>query len=162
MKEIMKEIYIKRLLRSTKEGQGFYCSEVYQINKGLSKAPLELLLRNNKPVYILEREKVAIPTGEYKLARDFRGRHQFLKVLNVFDRSHIEIHGGKYLRNTAGCLLLGQNYNEEKEYSNQDAIIDESLDTCNWFVNDFLLNDEENQQTRRVEQNEVIGHITIA
>jgi len=154
----MKEIYIKRLLRSTKEQRGFYCSQVYQINKGLSK----LLLRNNKPVFLLEKEKVAIPTGQYSLARDYKGKHQFLKVLNVPNRCNIEIHAGNYLRDTIGCLLLGQNYDENRQYGNQDIIINESLDTCNWFVNDFLLNDEKNQQTRRAKQDEVIGHITIA
>ena len=157
----MKEICIKRILRHTKGGQGFYCSEVYQINKGLSKAPLKLLKRNNKPVYILEKEKVAIPTGQYSLARDYKGGHQFLKVLDVPNRFNIEIHVGNYLRDTIGCPLMGQNFDKNFEYGSQDIIINESLDTCNWFVNDFLLNDEENQKTKRAKQDEIIGRITI-
>lgn len=158
----IKDIYIKRDLRRTKEGQGFFCSEVYQINKGLSDAPLKLLERNNKPVFLLERERVAIPTGQYSLARDYKGRHQLLKVLDVPNRFNIEIHVGNYLRDTIGCPLMGQNFDENFEYGSQDIIINESLDTCNWFVNDFLLNDEENKQTKRAEQDEVIGRITIA
>ena len=157
----IKEIYIKRILRHTKEGQGFYCSEVYKINKGLPKDPLELLLRNNKPVYILEKEKVSIPTSQYPLARDYEGEHKLLKVLGVSDRFNIELHVGNYLYNTKGCLLMGQNFDPNFEYGSQDIIIDESLDTCNWFINDFLLNDEENKQTRRVDQDEIIGRITI-
>jgi len=160
----MKDIYIKRILRRTKEGQGFYCSKVYQINKeiNLSKSPLELLSRMGNPVYILERQEVAIPMGEYFLGADFTGKHQWVKILNVPKRFNIEIHAGSYLRNTIGCPLMGQNFDENFEYGSQDIIINESLDTCNWFVNDFLLNDEENKQTRRADQNEVIGRITIA
>lgn len=157
----MKEIYIKRLLRSTKEGQGFYCSEVYKINKGLSKAPLKLLKRNNKPLFLLERQEVVIPMGEYFLGADFAGKHQIAKVLNVPNRENIEIHAANYLHQTSGCLLLGQNYDDNKHYSNQDIIINESKDSCNWFKFAFLLNDEENKQTRRVEQDEIIGRITI-
>ena len=112
-------------------------------------------------MYILEKEGVAIPTGQYSLARDFKGKHQFLKVLDVPDRFNIEIHVGNYLRDTIGCPLIGQNFDENFEYGSQDIIINESLDTCNWFINDFLLNDEENKQTRRVEQDEIIGRITI-
>lgn len=160
----IKDIYIKRILRHTKGGQGFFCSEVYQIKKeiGLSKSPLELLSRMGNPVYILEKEGVAIPTGEYPLARDYEGEHKLLKVLGVSDRFNIELHAGNYLYNTKGCLLMGQNFDENFEYGSQDIIINKSLDTCNWFVNDFLLNDEENKQTRRVDQDEVIGRITIA
>jgi len=157
----MKDIYIKRILRHTKEGQGFYCSEVYQVKKGLSDAPLKLLERNNRPLFLLERQDVAIPTGEYPLGADFTGIHQWVKILNVPKRFNIEIHAGSYLRNTMGCPLMGQNFNENFEYGNQDAIINESKNSCNWFRDDFLLNDEENKQTRRVEQDEIIGRITI-
>jgi hypothetical protein len=158
----MKQLFIKRDLRYTQEGTGFYCSQVFKINGGFSKLILQPLLRKNQPVYILEREKVAIPTGEYSLARDYKGKHRFLKVLNVPNRFNIEIHVGNYLRDTIGCPLVGQNYDEKKEYSSQDVIISESKDTCEWLINDFFLNDEENQQTKKVIQDEVIGLITIA
>lgn len=158
----IKDIYIKRILRHTKEGQGFFCSEVlYQINKGLSKAPLKLLERNNRPVYILERQEVAIPTGEYPILKDFTGKYQWATIGGVPNRKNVEIHKGNFLESTDGCLLFGVCYDKNKEYSNEDLIIKYTEDTCNWFVNDFLLNDEENKQTRRVEQDEVIGRITI-
>ena len=157
-----KQIYIKRLLRYTKEGQGFYCSQVFKINEGLDKPIKEPLLRNNKPLFFLERQKVAIPKMSYSLGADFTGKHQWVKILNVPERFNIEIHAGNYLRNTMGRPLLGQNYDENKEYSNHDLIIGESQNSCNWFRNDFLLNDNNKKQTKKVDQDEVIGHITIA
>lgn len=153
----MKEIYIKRDLRHTKEWQGFFCSQVFIINGKLSP-----LLRNNKSIFLLEKSKVAIPVGKYSLGADFTGIHQWVKILNVPKRFNIELHAGSYLRNTLGCPLLGQNYDDNKHYSNQDAIINESQDSCNWFKNDFLLNDEQNKQTKKVNQDEVIGYLTIA
>jgi hypothetical protein len=159
---MVKEIYIKRDLRHTKEWQGFFCSQVFIINGGLSDPVLDLLLRNNKPLFLLERQEVVIPKGKYPLGADFTGIHQIAKVLNVPNRSNIEIHAGNYLSETSGCLLLGQNYNDNKHYSNQDIIINESKNSCNWFRDDFLLNDEQNKQTKKVKQDEVIGHITIA
>tara|TARA_S200002703_G_scaffold135922_1_gene125008 strand:+ start:846 stop:1325 length:480 start_codon:yes stop_codon:yes gene_type:complete len=159
---MVKEIYIKRSLRHTKEGQGFYCSQVFKINGELDKPIKEPLLRNNKPLFLLERQKVAIPKILYPLGADFTGKHQWVKILNVPKRFNIEIHAGNYLRDTIGCPLLGQNYDENKQYSNQDIIINESQDSCNWFKYDFLLNDEDKKQTKKVDQDEVIGHITIA
>tara|TARA_R100001591_G_scaffold85401_1_gene91788 strand:- start:1428 stop:1910 length:483 start_codon:yes stop_codon:yes gene_type:complete len=159
---MIKEIYIKRLLRHTKEGQGFYCSQVYQINEGmLSKKPLAPLSRMGNPLFILERQKVAIPIGRYPLGADFTGTHQWVKILDVPKRFNIEIHAGNYLRNTNGCPLLGQNYDENKQYSNEDIIINESQNSCDWFKFDFLLNDENKKQTKKVKQDEVIGHLTI-
>jgi hypothetical protein len=159
---MVKEIYIKRFLRHTKEGQGFYCSKVFIINGGLSKPVLEPLLRMGENVYILERQEVAIPTGKYAIAKDFTGRFQWATLLNVPNKEYIEIHKGNYLESTDGCLLFGVCYDENKEYSNEDSIIKYTEDTCDWFINDFLLNDEQNKQTKKVKQDEVIGHITIA
>ena len=157
----MKEIYIKRNLKYTKQGQGFYCSQVFQIKGGFDKGVLFPLERNKEPIFFLEREKVAIPAMQYPLARDFTGKHQYLKILNVPDRYNIEIHTGNYLRDTMGCPLVGQNYHEEKEYSNQDVIIGESVDTCRWLVDDFILNDEEKKMTKKASQDEIVGFITI-
>ena len=158
----MKKIYIKRDLKRTKEGQGFYCSQLFEIGNEPIKYASKPLLRNNKPLFLLERQKVAIPTGEYPLGADFTGIHQWVKILNVPKRFNIEVHAGSFLRDTIGCPLLGQNYDENKFYSNQDVIINESQDSCNWFVNDFLLNDEEKKQTKKADQDEIIGYITIA
>jgi len=158
----MKEIYIERVLRRTKQGVGFYCSQIFQINGGLDKCVKEPLLKDDKPLFLLERQDVAIPTGEYPLGADFTGIHQCVKILNVPKRFSIEIHAGNYLIDTIGCSLLGQKYNENKKYGNQDLIIHDSQDSCNWFKHDFLLNDNKNKQTKQVKQDEVIGLITIA
>ena len=104
---MVKEIYIKRLLRHTKEGQGFYCSQVFKINGKLSKTPLKPLLRMGEPVYILEKQEVAVPNGNYPIAKDFTGKFQWGKLLNVRNKENIEFHVGNKLSNTKGCLLLG-------------------------------------------------------
>lgn len=162
---MVKEIYIKRELTHTKEGTGFFCSQVFEVTNisdfSLSKPHLTPLLRNNKPVYILEKKSVAIPKKKYKITKDFTGKHKWAKIAEVLGRRYIELHSGNFLRNTIGCPLVGQNYDEKKEYSSQDAIISESKDTCKWLINDFFLNDENKKQTKQVKQDEVIGHITI-
>ena len=56
---------------------------------------------------------------------------------------------------------MGQNYHEKKEYGNQDVIIGESVDTCRWLVDDFILNDEERKMTKKASQDEIVGYITI-
>jgi len=159
---MVKEIYIKRDLRLTKEGQGFYCSQVFIINGVLPKPPLEPLLRMGEPVYILERQDVAIPTGNYPIAKDYLGKFQWGKLLNVPNKENIEFHVGNRLSNTKGCLLLGVGFDKNRLYKDDDLIVLHSGDTCDFFINDFLLNDEQNKKTKKVEQNEVIGHITIA
>lgn len=167
----MKEIYIKRFIRHTKEGQGFYCSQVFIINGGLDdpvKEPLlrdpvkEPLLRMGEPVYILERQDVAIPTGSYPIAKDFTGKFQWAKLINVPNKNNIEFHVGNRLSDTEGCLVLGVGFDENRLYENDDLIVLDSGNTCDFFINDFLLNDEQNKQTKKVEQDQIIGHITIA
>ena len=159
---MVKEIYIKRDLRLTKEGQGFYCSQVFIINGVLPKPPLEPLLRMGEPIYILERQEVAIPTGKYPIVKDFIGKFQWAKLLNVPNKEDIEFHVGNRLDNTEGCLLLGVGFDENRLYEDDDLIVLDSGNTCDFFINDFLLNDEEKKQTKKVEQDQIIGHITIA
>jgi hypothetical protein len=48
----MKKIYIKRNLMMTKEGQGFYCSQVFEIGNEPIKYASKPLLRIIEPVYI--------------------------------------------------------------------------------------------------------------
>jgi len=157
----MKEIYIKRNLKLTKQGQGFYCSQVFQINGGLDKPVKQALFRNNEPVYTLENKEDAIPKGRYPILRDFKGKFQHAKIAKVKGRSNIEIHEGNFLRSTKGCLLFGQSYHEERTYENEDLIIANSKSTCVWLINDFFLNDEERKMTRKASQDEIIGFITI-
>lgn len=49
----------------------------------------------------------AIPCGTYECVKDNTGKFQFYKVLNVPNRSNIEIHQGNYESDTEGCILIG-------------------------------------------------------
>jgi len=156
---MVKEIYIKRILRHTKEGQGFYCSQVFEIGNEPIKYVSKPLLRMGEPVYILERQEVAIPNEKYPITKDFTGNFQWAKLLNT---QNIEFHVGNRLSDTEGCLLLGVGFNENRLYEDNDLIILDSGNTCDFFINDFLLNDEQNKQTKKADQDEIIGYITIA
>ena len=158
----MKKIYIKRNLMMTKEGQGFYCSQVFEIGNEPIKYALKPLLRMGEPIYILERQEVAIPTGKYPIAKDFTGKFQWAKLLNVPGRKNNEFHVGNRLSDTEGCLLLGVGFDENRLYEDDDLIVLDSGNTCDFFINDFLLNDEQNKQTKKADQDEIIGYITIA
>lgn len=52
----------------------------------------------------------AIPAGIYKCVKDNTGKFQFYKVLNVPNRSNIEIHQGNYESDTEGCILVGESW----------------------------------------------------
>jgi hypothetical protein len=47
-----------------------------------------------------------IPEGIYEVHRDLHGRHTWFKVLDVEDRTFIEIHEGYKVSHSAGCILL--------------------------------------------------------
>jgi hypothetical protein len=157
-----KQIYIKRSLKLTKEGQEFYCSQVFQISDGLENPPKKPLLRSGKAVYILERKELAIPKESYSIKKDFTGKYQWAKIADVPKRNNIEFHKGNKLKDTIGCLLLGVGFEENTSYKNNDNIVLESEATCNWLINDFFLNDEKKKQTNKAEQDDIIGYITIA
>lgn len=52
----------------------------------------------------------AIPCGVYECQKDNTGKFQFYKVLNVPNRSNIEIHQGNYESDTEGCILVGETW----------------------------------------------------
>jgi hypothetical protein len=112
----MKKIYIKRNLMMTKQQQGFYCSQVFEVGNEPIKYALKPLLRMGEPVYILERQEVAIPIGVYPIAKDYIGKFQCAKILNVPNRKNIEFHVGNKLDDTEGCLLLGVGFDENRLY----------------------------------------------
>lgn len=159
---MVKEIYIKRILRHTKEGQGFYCSQVFEIGNEPIKYVSKPLLRMGEPVYILEKQEVAIPNEKYPITKDYIGKFQWAKILDVPNRRNIEFHVGNSLNDTEGCLLLGVGFDENRLYENDDLIVLGSGNTCDFFINDFLLNDEQNKQTKKADQDEIIGYITIS
>jgi len=51
-----------------------------------------------------------IPTGIYKVIRDDTGRFQYWRLLDVKDRTGIEIHNGNKEKHTKGCILLGKDW----------------------------------------------------
>jgi hypothetical protein len=52
----------------------------------------------------------AIPIGTYECEKDNHGKFQFYKVLNVPNRTAIEIHQGNYEKDTEGCILVGTSW----------------------------------------------------
>lgn len=52
-----------------------------------------------------QRNISCIPEGLYTVKRDKTGRFQWWKILDVPNRSNIEIHTGNTTGDTAGCLL---------------------------------------------------------
>ena len=47
-----------------------------------------------------------IPAGHYKFKRDTHGRFQWFRVLDVWKRTHIEMHLGTRPSHSEGCILL--------------------------------------------------------
>lgn len=68
---------------------------------GLTLSTLENPWKDNEPMVS------CIPPGDYRIERDFTGRHQLWKLLDVPERWGIEIHLGNRVADTAGCPLLG-------------------------------------------------------
>ena len=47
-----------------------------------------------------------IPEGEYFFERDEYGKHQWFKILDVPNRTHIEMHVGTKPSHSNGCILM--------------------------------------------------------
>lgn len=47
-----------------------------------------------------------IPTGEYLVKRDRTGKHQWFRIVNVPNRTFIEIHEGHKPNHSQGCILF--------------------------------------------------------
>ncbi len=75
----------------------------YIVYKGKFLATtLEHPWENNKP-------KIScIPVGEYIAKEDSTGKFQWWSVSGVPNRKNIEIHQGNRIRDTEGCILIGQ------------------------------------------------------
>lgn len=75
-----------------------------------------------------------IPVGFYQIVRDtFKNKYPNFKILDVKDRTAIEIHIGNTADDTLGCPLVGRHYciNElESDYR-----ITDSKDTMTAFMN---------------------------
>lgn len=55
-----------------------------------------------------------IPLGEYKCVKDDTGKFRYWRLLDVPNRSLIEIHNGNYEKDTKGCILIGNKHTEIK------------------------------------------------
>jgi len=66
-----------------------------------------------------------IPEGSYKCVKDDTGKFKYWKVLDVPNRTLIEIHNGNLVKNTEGCILVGKNH----LYSNDEWIVQYSIST---------------------------------
>ena len=61
-----------------------------------------------------------IPAGHYKFMVDSHGRFQWFRILDVFERDHIEFHLGTGPWHSQGCILMTR----------------EGLNAMKWFYND--------------------------
>lgn len=51
-----------------------------------------------------------IPSGKYQCVEDKTGKFQWWKILYVDGRKDIEIHQGNYVKDTAGCIIIGEGW----------------------------------------------------
>ncbi|MFT5702884.1 MAG: hypothetical protein ACI9TO_000238 [Rickettsiales bacterium] len=51
-----------------------------------------------------------IPEGTYEVVSDNLGRFQYWKILNVPNRTGVEIHNGNKEQHTKGCILFGSKW----------------------------------------------------
>ena len=80
-----------------------------------SKTTGILTLPNGAEVETLERPWLdnqvgvsCIPSGIYKFKRDHYGKHQWFSVLDVSNRTFIEIHPGSQVSHSEGCILMSK------------------------------------------------------
>lgn len=64
-----------------------------------------------------------IPEGTYHVARDFTGKHRFYAVKYVQGRTNIEIHIANKVSELAGCIALGEFFNDEYELLNSSSAL---------------------------------------
>jgi len=80
--------------------EGFYCST------------LENPWLNNRQ-YIS-----CIPSGVYRIRRgDFKGRYPNFELLKVPNRWAIEFHRGNTIKDTMGCILVGEQFRIDQQYN---------------------------------------------
>ena len=71
-----------------------------QLSNGKTITSLELPWRDN----LVGRS--CIPSGDYVVKRDKHGKHQWFKVMDVPNRTFIEIHEGYKPQHSQGCILF--------------------------------------------------------
>ena len=88
----------------------------------------QLVFPNGDSVYTLERPWLdnkpffsCIPEDTYVAERDHFGKHQWYSVLNVPNRSFIEIHPVTYVNQLEGCIGLGMELKNGVLYRSTEA-----------------------------------------
>ena len=61
-----------------------------------------------------QNDSSCIPEGIYKVVPDKTGRFQYFKVLDVLNRSNIEIHPANSIEDLLGCIGIGEDIQENK------------------------------------------------
>jgi hypothetical protein len=62
-----------------------------------------------------------IPEGQYKFKRDYFGKHQWWSILDVPNRTNIEIHEGSKVSHSEGCILMSrESLNKMLEFYDDD------------------------------------------
>lgn len=111
----MKKFLVKREIVSNKAILGILLDETKELARSLENP-----YRNTK-------KDSAIPLGIYKCKRDYTGKFQYWKVLDVPGRENIEIHPGNTEKDTEGCILLGEKWdimNNELAIINSKATLE--------------------------------------
>ncbi len=52
----------------------------------------------------------AIPAGKYRCTKDDTGIFRYWRLINVANRTNIEIHNGNFEADTEGCILFGKEW----------------------------------------------------
>lgn len=73
--------------------------------------------------YTLEHPILHIPTGDYPVTLEYSNRFQMITphLQNVPNRTMIEIHPGNSERDTEGCILVGQTYDDMNVLQSRNA-----------------------------------------
>ena len=64
----------------------------------------------------IENDAGCIPEGTYTLKKDYNGDYQYFKVLNVPNRTNIELHQANRIGDLSGCIGLGDKITEDWKY----------------------------------------------
>lgn len=78
----------------------------------------------------------SIPRKIYKVVPDDTGKHRHYRILDVQNRSFIEIHGGTSVAWTKGCLVLGLYIIKERIFESEQALdlLDEYTGRKEWYL----------------------------
>ncbi len=117
----MKRLSIKRISKSPSVTMGAL------INEGI---PFCLTL---EPPWLFNKEKVScIPNGVYRCKRITSPKYgETFEITGVPDRSHILFHWGNVVKDTEGCVIIGQSFGKLQD---QPAVL-ESKKTFTEFNN---------------------------